>query len=192
MKIKKPVSKQPIPKSAKKVFAGKLFDVYQWEQELFDGSITTFEKVRTMDIVSIIPVTTDGKIMICKQKQPGTEAFTGVFGGRIDAGETPLEAAKRELLEETGYTSDEFMLWDAVQLFTHFEFGIYLYIAKNCRKIAEPKLDKGEKIEVEYVNFEQFVALINHEKFRGIEITIKILRAQLDLKEMEKIKKLLS
>ena len=81
MKIIKPISKQPIPESAKKVFTGKLFDVYQWEQELFDGSTTTFEKVKTKDIVSIIPVTTDGKIMICKQKQPATES-------RIMSGDT--------------------------------------------------------------------------------------------------------
>ncbi|KKP89624.1 MAG: NUDIX hydrolase [Candidatus Moranbacteria bacterium GW2011_GWC2_37_73] len=38
MKIEKPKSTQLIPEHAKKVFSGTFFDVYQWEQEMFDGS----------------------------------------------------------------------------------------------------------------------------------------------------------
>lgn len=188
----RPLSKQPIPGNAKKVFNGKLFAVYQWEQELFDGSVTTFEKVKTNDIVSIVPVTTDGKIMICQQEQPGTEPFIGVFGGRIDTGETPLEAAKRELLEETGCIAEEFILWEAEQIFTHFDFAVYLFIAKNCKKITEPELETGEKITVKTVTFEEFLDLVNKDTFRGLEITIKLLRAQLDKNEFKKVKKLLS
>ena len=52
-----------IPEHAKKVFEGVLFDVYQWEQECFDGSHATFEAVERLGSVNVIPVVGD-KILI--------------------------------------------------------------------------------------------------------------------------------
>ena len=71
MEIKRPKSKQPIPDNAKKVFGGVLFDVYQWEQELFDGTKTIFEKLKRPDTVVVFPVLDDGKILLTEQEQPG-------------------------------------------------------------------------------------------------------------------------
>lgn len=45
-----------IPSHATKVFSGVIFDVYQWEQELFNGNIATFEALRRPSTVIIIPV----------------------------------------------------------------------------------------------------------------------------------------
>ena len=78
------------------------FDVYQWEQELYNGSKAVFEKLKDLDTV-VFTYTPDGKILLNEQEQPGKESFIGTAGGRIDEGEEVLEAAKRELLEETGY-----------------------------------------------------------------------------------------
>ena len=60
MTIEKPQSKQPIPINAKKVFQGIIFDVYQWEQKLFDGTVATFEKLKRPDI----------DIVLCQAEQP--------------------------------------------------------------------------------------------------------------------------
>lgn len=46
MRIERPVSRQPIPDHAKCVFKGVIFDVYQWEQKLYNGTTTTFEKLK--------------------------------------------------------------------------------------------------------------------------------------------------
>ncbi len=105
MKIPKPISKQPLPTNAKRVFKGVLFDIYQWEQAGYDGQIKIFEKAKRADSAMVIPVTSEGKIILCEQEQPGKHQFTGLIGGRLDQGEGPLEAAKRELLEEAGYAS---------------------------------------------------------------------------------------
>ena len=56
-----------IPKDAKLVFKGKLFDVYQWQQERFDGSFATYERLRRRPSVTIIPITTAGKVIICEE-----------------------------------------------------------------------------------------------------------------------------
>jgi len=102
MQITRPAPKVKIPKSAKNVFKGLIFDVYQWEQKLFDGSLATFERLKRVDTVNVIPVTRDRKIILLHQRQPGTALFTGFAGGRIDGNEGVAEAAERELLEETG------------------------------------------------------------------------------------------
>src|SRR3989344_9504870 len=113
MNIQRPKSKQPMPDNAKRVFKGVIFDVYQWEQEMFDGSKATFEKLKRPDTVVIFGVLPDGKIILTEQEQPSKEPFIGATGGRVDEGEEILAAAKRELLEESGYEAEEFILWDA-------------------------------------------------------------------------------
>jgi hypothetical protein len=84
VRIDRPKSKQPMPSAAKMVFKGVIFDVYQWEQKVFDGSYRTFEKIKRQDTVMILPVTNDKKIILTEQEQPGKGSFIGAAGGRID------------------------------------------------------------------------------------------------------------
>ena len=58
-----------IPRHAKRVFKGEIFEVYQWPQEMFDGSIKTFEMVRRPDTVATIAVIED-KIIVLEEEQP--------------------------------------------------------------------------------------------------------------------------
>lgn len=179
MNVQRPVSKQPTPSNAKRVFEGKIFDVYQWSQKMFDGSKVLFEKIKRDDTVNVLPVL-DGKIILTKQEQPGTAPFIGAVGGRIDEGESPLEAAKRELLEETGFTTEEFVLWDAIQPVEKIDWAAYTFIAKKCRQVRNPKLESGEKIKLFPVSFEEFLAIVADEKYRDVEIALKILRDRND------------
>lgn len=107
MNIPRPISRQPLPDTAQKVFSGKVFDVYQWEVDGYDGSKKVFEKVKRADTVLVLGVTEDKQIITTLQEQPGKQPFTGIAGGRVDEGEDVLVAAKRELLEETGYEATE-------------------------------------------------------------------------------------
>jgi 8-oxo-dGTP pyrophosphatase MutT (NUDIX family) len=191
MKIERPKSKQPLPENAKLVFKGVMFDTYQWDVEGYDGSKKVFEKLKRPDTAMIIPVTEDGKIIIALQEQPHKPPFIGTVGGRVDEGEDVLEAAKRELLEETGYEAKEWILFDAIQPISKIEWAIYTFIAKGCKKITEQNLDGAEKIELKFVTFDEFIDLaVNDDKF-GDEFKIKILEAKLDPKKMEELKNLL-
>lgn len=192
MEINRPKSKQPIPDNAKKVFGGVLFDVYQWEQELFDGTKTLFEKLKRPDTVVVFPVLDDGKIILTEQEQPGKEPFIGATGGRVDEGEDILEAAKRELLEESGYEASEFVLWDAQHPTSKIDWVIYTFIAKGLKKVADMKLDAGEKIILKPVNFDKFIELGTNEKFAEKEIILKLLEAKLYPKKKDKLRKLFS
>lgn len=190
MNIERPVSNPPIPPHAKKVFSGKIFDVYQWEQRLYDGTSATFEKIKRIDTVGIIPITVDKKIIITEQEQPGMKPFIGFPGGRIDEREDPLSAAKRELREETGYEGNEYILWDASQYLSKIDWAIYTFIAKDCKKTAEQHLDSGEKITIRYVTFEELLQLVFEENFRDRETALKILQLKNKPKKFAEMKEM--
>ena len=191
MQIKKPVSNQPLPENAKRVFKGVIFDVYQWQQEGYDGNMKTFEKIKRANTARIICIREDKKIILAKQEQPGSLPFVDLIGGRLDEGEQPLEAAKRELLEETGYKSEDWTLFDSTEPVTKIEWSVYTFIAKGARKIAGQNLDGAEKIELLFVNFDDFVEFVLSEQFRKTDpaLIIKILEAKLNPVKMAEIKK---
>jgi ADP-ribose pyrophosphatase len=189
MKIKRPKSNQPIPKNAQRVFKGIIFDTYQWPQKMFDGSVDIFEKLKRPDIVNVLPIINQ-KTILTQQEQPATKPFTGSAGGRVDRGESPLQAAKRELLEETGYQAKKWILWEASQFFSQIDCAVYTFIAKDCQKIAKLKLDSGEKIKLKAYSFNQFLKVVFQENFRDLEITLKIARIKQSPQKLKQMKKL--
>lgn len=153
------------PKNSKRVFKGKIFDVYQWEQELFDGSFKTFERVARKGSANILAVQ-NSQIMVLMQEQPGWPLYPSLPGGQIERHEDPLTAAKREFLEETGYESGEFQLYKSQSdARSKVYFPITTFITRYSKKIQEPNLDAGEKIQVTWVNFDDFLELARNPTF---------------------------
>lgn len=192
MDIERPQSKQKMPENATKVFSGVIFDIYQWEQEMYDGSKRTFEKAKRPDTVVVFPILPDGRILLTKQEQPGKKSFIAATGGRVDEGEDALTAAKRELLEETGYEAEQYILWHSIQPISKIDWAVYIFIAKGVKKVGDLMLDGGEKIEPHPVTFEEFVDAATDENtyFAEQEVVAKIYRAKLDPKKMEELKEL--
>ena len=189
MKIHRPTSRGTVPSSAKRVFKGKLFDVYQWPQKMFDGSVATYEGLKRTDTVNIFPVSNDGKIVLGDQEQPGVKPFIGGFGGRMEEGEHPLQAAQRELLEETGYKARKWKLWFTSQPVGKMDWAIYTFIAKDLEKINDGKLEVGEKVIIKEFSFEDFIKLTAKEHFRDWEVSLFIYRNIGDKKKYSKIRK---
>lgn len=188
MEIKPPTSRQPIPDHAKKVFTGKIFDVYQWEQKMFDGSMVTFEKLKRPDTVVVFPVLDDGTILLTEQEQPGREPFIDAPSGRVDADEDILEAAKRELLEETGYEAKEYVLWKSVCPVTKIDWVCYIFIAKGCTKVKDQNLDAGERIILKPVTLDELIHLSRDKRFRAQESVVDFLEAQIEPEKYSELK----
>jgi len=156
-----------IPENAVRVFEGKIFDVYQWEQKVYDGSTETFERVVRPDTVAVFPILGNNDIFLIKDTQPTRTTIITAPTGKIEKGETPEEAARRELLEETGLEAKELTLWHSYQLTSKIDWFVYVFIGKGCRKTKEPNPDAGEKIEPYPVSFETLSELVVSGKMRG-------------------------
>ena len=181
-----------IPDNATKVFEGVIFDVYHWQQEMFDGSFATFEALKKRDTVTMVAIY-DNKIVINEEQQPNKEPFVTLPGGMCENGHTPLDDAKRELLEETGLESADWQEWFISDPLHHakIDWNNYFYIARDCKKVAEQKLDAGEKIQVTFARFEEFLELRNNPKVRTKDLFPILEKAAHDETEKQKLKDLL-
>ncbi|MBC5775123.1 NUDIX hydrolase [Pontibacter sp. KCTC 32443] len=137
------------------VFNEKWYKLRRDEVELPNGMVLDdyYVSVRP-DVVLTFPVTEDGQVIFVKQyKHAAANIFIELPGGVIDDHENnPLEAARREMLEETGYTSDNMeLVAEVIDNPTKDTNKIYFYLARDAYKIAEQDLDESESIEVLHV-----------------------------------------
>jgi len=170
-----------IPESAELVFKGEIFDVYQWQQELYDGTFETFEMLKRPDTVTVIAVDGDEIIVLDEEQPNGIIRRDSLPGGRVDPGEEPVEAIKRELEEETGCVFNDWKLLSVVQPEKKLEWFKYLYVAFNKTGQFDTKHGAGEKIQVKRISFEGFKSKYQDE--------IKELR---DIDTVEQLAKVLS
>ena len=100
--------------------------------------------------VNIVALTGDDHMLFVRQYRHGTEEVTlEIPGGLVEAGQTPEEAAGRELMEETGHRAEEMILMARVRPNPAFlNNWCYLYLAKNVAPAGELELDETEDIEV--------------------------------------------
>lgn len=182
-----PTDAKLVPKEARKVFSGVIYDVYQWPQEMFDGSWTTFEMLGRPDTVKILAVLSEEeakslsgkitvsekpgpKLVITKQEQPRKDCFYDYPGGRVDVEDTDeLAAAKRELREETGLSMRGWKLIRAEQPFGKTDWLVYTFLATGLEGIEKQQLDAGERIEVLALSFEEAVELAKTPESRFLE-----------------------
>lgn len=181
-----------IPEHAKKVFEGIRSDIYQWKQEMYDGSYRTFEISQFINGSFVVGVTQEGEILITHQEQPARKPFIGLPGGAFDrVDEDPLDCAKREFLEETGYASDTWEPWitsegtNNIIAYTHF------YIARNIYQVSNQRLDPGEKIAFSFIDFDGFLELAEHPDFANWTIARELLLAKLHPEKYTILKRLL-
>ncbi len=125
-----------------------------------------FYIIDSPDWVNVIPLTADGKVILVNQYRFGTKEFSlEIPGGMLDDGDTPELAAKRELLEETGYAGEEPILLGTVHPNPAIHTNrCYTYLIKNATCKKPPKQDSTEDIEVKSVPLSEIPQLIREGK----------------------------
>lgn len=145
-----------IPDIASKVFMGKIFDVYQWEQRLFDGSTTTYEMLRRPDTVLVIALDDDDQVIVMREQQSGLPPReVRVPGGKVNVDdESTLAAVQRELFEETGIRMKQWVFAEVVQPEIKLEWFIHVFVARGIASTGMAQTDAGEKIDLGRMSYE--------------------------------------
>ena len=102
----KTVRKRARVLSSRQVFAGRVFSVRRDRVSEPGGVIAVRDIVLHPGSVVVLPVFSTGEILLIRQYRHAARAFLWeLVAGRVDAGESPAQAAHRELAEETGYAA---------------------------------------------------------------------------------------
>ena len=121
-----------------------------------------FTVLEGADWTNVVALTEDEEVVLIRQFRHGTDDVTlEIPGGAVDNGETHEEAARRELLEETGYQARTWTRIGAVRPNPALQSNLCsTWLAEGARQLAKPTLDEGEAIEVKTVPLRDVKSLI--------------------------------
>ncbi len=126
----------------------------------------TYSVISAPDWVNILAITAEREIVLVRQFRPGTEEMTlELPAGVIDLDESPLEAARRELLEETGMHSNHWVsLGRCSSNPALMNNHTHLFLAESVVRVANPHPEESGPLEVFIVSEKDFLELVQAEK----------------------------
>ena len=121
-----------------------------------------FYVLESCDWVNVIPLTRQEDIVLIRQYRHGIRRVTlEIPGGLVEQGDSPEETARKELLEETGYSASEMILMGSVHANPAFLNNLcYTYLARNVTPSGGHEQDEKEDIEVVIKPFKEIPRLI--------------------------------
>lgn len=160
------------------IYNGVVLHVVRDKVSLPNGRVTYREMCLHMGAVAVVPLTAEGNVIMVKQfRYAHNRVFLEIPAGKLDKkDESPLEAAKRELAEETGAIAE-----------TYVELGpldttpalinekIHLYLAENIT-VGERHPDPDEFIEVEEIPLTTLIEMVMNGEIQDAKTQIALLK----------------
>lgn len=172
---------------SKQIFDGKIVKLFVDTVELPNGQVATREVVRHPGAVCVLPITDDGEVIMVKQfRYPFSEVILEIPAGKLEIGEDPYEAVKRELEEESGAVAGKIEhigeLYTTVAI---LDEKIQIYLATDLTFI-DSHPDEDEFLEVTKLPLSTLVDMVMNGEIKDAKTQIAILKAEKYLNERQK------
>jgi ADP-ribose pyrophosphatase len=154
-------------------YDGAFLKVQRDTVSLPNGQPATREYIRHPGAVVILPVFEDGSVLLERQfRYPLDRVFIEFPAGKIDPGEAPLACAKRELLEETGYSAREWQFVCTIHnAIAYADEHLDIFLARGL-SAGERKLDEEEFLDVIRASTDELLAWVKEGKVSDVKTII--------------------
>ena len=162
---------------SKEIFNGRVIRVTLDKVQLEDGTTSTREVVHHHGGACVLPVDADGNVTMVRQFRYALgEELWELPAGKLEAGEDPFEAAKRELSEECGLIADTYTELGVVYPTVGYDSErIYLWAAEGLHTVGQ-HLDAGEFLDVVKMPFAQALGLVMDGTIKDSKTQVALLK----------------
>ena len=170
--------------SENEIYKGRIITLHVDEIELPDGQRGIREIVEHSGGVCVAAMTEDKELYFVRQyRYPYKRVLLELPAGKLEKGEDPLEAGKRELEEECGVVADEVIsLGTVYPTVAYCSEIIYLFAAKGLRSTKQ-HLDEGEFLDVEKISIEKAVEMVMNGEISDSKTVALVLKINNLVKE---------
>lgn len=134
------------------------------------GTVADFYIKAEHGSAAVVALTKDSQVVLARQFRPGpAKILDELPGGNIDEGEEPIDAARRELFEETGFTGD-FELVGTCLDDAYSTMERHCFVARNCIKAGDPQNSEVEITEVVLKSVDEFRRQLRSGQMTDVEI----------------------
>ncbi len=161
------------------IFKGAVFAVERDRLREENGFEIVREIIRHTGGAGCLPLFPDGRVALVKQyRHPARQELLEIPAGKIEAGESPMECAAREIEQEIGFRAGRIeLLADFYSTPGFCEERLYVYLATELTP-AEQNLDHDEFVEVVYIPLAEAVAMAERNEIEDSKTIIALLLAQ--------------
>ena len=160
---------------SERMYTGSIFNIRKDKVTVMNGS--SYRDILEHNGGSVIvPIKDNGNVVMVRQYRKAADAvMLEAPAGKIDEGENPLDAAKRELKEETGYTaSDVTLLTEMMPTPGYSEEVLYLYVATGLVP-GETDFDENEAIDIVEYHIDELFDMVMSGKIRDGKTQVAVL-----------------
>jgi len=162
---------------SKEIFYGKVLHLTEDKVRLENGHETTREIIHHNGAAAIVAFDEDDRLLMVRQFRYAIgEELLELPAGKIDPGETPIQCAARELIEETGYRAGRLTELGAIHpAAAYTSEAVYLFYAEELTR-AQQNLDEDEFLTVEHMDFSQALDMVMNAEITDSKTQIGILK----------------
>lgn len=159
--------------SEEQAWKGKFLDVRSAQVELPNGRVTGRDLVRHPGASAVVALTETGKIVLVRQYRTAIDRVTvEIPAGKLDPGEDPLECAKRELLEETGFAASRIQYLTTIATTPGFcDEVIHIYMATGLT-FSGANPDDDEFVNVDLVPLTELIDAVLDGKIEDAKTVV--------------------